>query len=137
MTLEEKRAIAIKFTQSIGGKVEALDRSVITDDFTYWAHGVGLIDADTLTKLVTTLRPAIPVPPAYKIFSTTAEGDRVTIEAQCDIPLSNGVRYQNSYHFLVQFRGNKVCHFKEYYDSKYAADSFGPILKNIPHGPGA
>jgi ketosteroid isomerase-like protein len=133
MNLEEKRAAAVKFTLSIGHD-PGFDESMITDDFLYWAHGVGTIDKDTFRNLIQTLRPVIPGPPTYKITGTTAEGDRVAIECDGATPLSDGTVYTNQYHFVVVFRGDKICLFKEYYDSKRAADSVGPILAKIPRG---
>jgi uncharacterized protein len=136
MTPDEKRAAAIRMVKSVGhGSGFASD--LMTSDFVYWAHGVGSLDAEAFRKLIMLLKPVIPAGPKYEIVGTTLEGDRVAIEAEGDCVLADGRPYKNKYHFLVVFRGEKVCGFKEYYDSKYSNDVLGPILKTLPTGPGA
>jgi ketosteroid isomerase-like protein len=135
MTPEEKRAAAIRMVKSVGHGTGFAD-DLVTSDFVYWAHGIGSIDGETFRKLVLTMKPVIPAGPKFHITGTTLEGDRVAVEADGDCVLADGRPYKNTYHFLVVFRGDKVCGFKEYYDSKYANDTVGAIIKTLPRGPG-
>jgi ketosteroid isomerase-like protein len=59
------------------------------------------------------------------IHGSTAEGDRVAVEAEAYGELRNGKIYNNTYHFLFLFRDGKIFRAKEYNDSKHAADIFG------------
>ena len=135
MTLEQKRAAAIKFALSVGTVPNGLDDDLVTEDFLYWAHGIGTIDKETFRRLIVTMKPLFASPVQFHIAGTTAEGDRIAIEADGDGTLTNGTPYRNKYHFLAVFRGDKIQSFKEYYDSKYSAEIFGPALAALPRGP--
>jgi ketosteroid isomerase-like protein len=135
MTADEKRAIALKLVNSIG-REGGFDDSLVTDDFTWWAYGVGTLNAEGFKALVAALRPVMPVTPSLTIVGTAAEGDRVAVEADGDTVLSNGTRYQNKYHWVVLFRDGRVCALKEFYDSKYAYETIGAAtLDTLPRGP--
>ena len=131
MSSEEKRAVAVKFLNSIAS-ASGYDESLAADDFTYWAYGVGTIDGATLKELVGNMKQIIPTEPIYHISTVTAEGERVVIEAEGDCKLADGTPYQNIYVFIATFRDGKVCAFKEYFDSRYAAECIGPVLKTLP-----
>jgi len=66
-------------------------------------------------------------PMSLKVHGVTADGDRVAIEAESYAPLQNGKIYNNTYHFLFQFRDGKICLAKEYNDSHHAATILGPV----------
>jgi ketosteroid isomerase-like protein len=134
MSAEKKREAALKMVRSVG-RDSGYDESLVTDDFTYWAHNVGTLKGAKIKELFTGLRHIIPKVPELDIIGTTVDGDRVAIEANGDCMLSNGVRYRNSYHWVVLFRGDKICYLKEYYDSKYARECVGAALDAIPRGP--
>ncbi len=128
---DEKRATALKLLRSMGHG-SGYDESLVTDDFCWWGHGVGTLDKHKFKELGATLKGVMPDPPELTILGTTVDGDRVAVEANGDCKLSNGVRYQNSYHWVVLFTGDKVRMLKEYYDSKYAGECIGAALNDIP-----
>jgi ketosteroid isomerase-like protein len=127
MTPDEMRAIALELVHSIGYGA-GLKENLVTDDFTWWGYGVGQLDLEGFKALARTIRPAMPRPPVLTIMGTAAEGDRVAVEADGDCILANGRRYQNHYHWVVRFRGPRVCALKEFYDSKYAHETIGSAL---------
>ena len=129
LTLDQKRAVALQLLHSIG-KNDGLDQNLITEDFCWWGYGVGELNTEQFKALAMTMRPVMPLPPALTIVGTAAEGDRVAVEAEGDTVLSNGKRYQNKYHWVVLFRGGRVCALKEFYDSKYAHDTIGSAILN-------
>ncbi len=63
-----------------------------------------------------------------KIVGMTAEGNRVAVEAEANIPLKNGKVYQNTYHFLFIINDGKIVLSKEYNDSLYASSALGGLL---------
>ena len=63
-------------------------------------------------------------PPKMTILSTTAEDDRVAIEAESHGRLVDGRPYENQYHFLLRFDADgRVVEFKEYFDTLYVFET--------------
>ena len=125
-TLERKRALAVRFIKRMQ-PCRGLDEELITADFRWWAASLGWIDRDQMRQLLTTLDAIMPEMPEMTILGTTAEGDRVAIEAIGRCALANGKRYDSTYHFLITVRGERVCAVKEYTDTKLAHETFGPV----------
>jgi uncharacterized protein len=53
----------------------------------------------------------------------TIEGNRAAVEAVSYMKMKNGKEYRNEYHFLFEFRGNKITKVKEYMDTAYMLDT--------------
>ena len=49
-----------------------------------------------------------------------AEGDKLSLEAESLGHLNNGRTYNQHYHFLIEFRGGKICAVREYLDTQHA-----------------
>jgi ketosteroid isomerase-like protein len=64
--------------------------------------------------------------PVVTVVATTAEGDRVAIEAVGKGRLRNGRSYDNRYHFLMEVRDDRVVAIREYMDSAHVVAAFGP-----------
>lgn len=58
----------------------------------------------------------------FTIRAMTAEGDRVAVEAESEGRHVSGKIYSNEYHFLMQFRGDKLAVFREYMDTERVTD---------------
>jgi ketosteroid isomerase-like protein len=56
------------------------------------------------------------------VISSLAEGDRVALEVTSSGDLKNGRLYRQEYHFLLEFRGGKICAVREYLDTQHAYD---------------
>jgi ketosteroid isomerase-like protein len=56
------------------------------------------------------------------IDNVIAEGNYVAIEGHSNAQAANGKTYANAYHFLFEFKGDKICKVKEYNDSHYAKE---------------
>jgi ketosteroid isomerase-like protein len=102
-----------------------VNESLVTEDFQIWGPTMGTLDMRTYKKLVAGLNKLMPVLVAMTIVGTTAEGDRVAVEAAGSTRLADGRVYENTYHILFQFRNGRIRMVKEYLDSKRAADIFG------------
>lgn len=61
----------------------------------------------------------------FTITGTTAEGDRVAIEAESYGMTRSGKLYNNLYHLLVQLENGKIKAVREYLDSGHATEALG------------
>jgi len=130
MSAEKNRATAIDFLLTKydhGG----LKESSVTADWRIWNPKSGYMDKNTYLGMLSRLSRVMPVPVVFTIVDSTAEGDRVALEANGYGKLTNGSVYANTYHFLFLFRGGKICEIREYQDTKLAADIFGPVMEQI------
>jgi uncharacterized protein len=125
-SIESNRALAIKFIERMktcGG----IDETLISDDFRWWASGVGYSDATQMKALIAQLKPMLPRLPDMTIASSIAEADRVALEVSGKCELADGRRYDNEYHFLIFVRDGRVCLVKEYTDTKLGHDAFSGL----------
>ena len=123
MSTEENRRTALKFFEALSSG--RLDETLITDDIAWWVPGRGTLSKAEFMALADGFQGLVESPITMTVKGVTAEGDRVAIEAESYGKLRNGKIYNNTYHFLLQFRDGKVCLSKEYNDSKHAADVLG------------
>jgi len=122
MGTEENRATALKMIKQIGKGI--IDESLVTPDVCWWVPGTGTMQKQDFLKLVEGFGNLTKGDCKFVIHGITAEGDRVAVEAESTAKLINGDTYNNTYHFLFQFKNGKIQLAKEYNDSKYASDSF-------------
>ena len=120
MNVEQNRLTAIAFLQRMGTGV--IDRALITEDLTWWVQGRGTYPIDEFEGMLTNLAALLEGPGEQRVIATTAEGDRVAVESEAHSVFKGGLLYENTYHFLLTFRGNLICSVKEYYNSAYTRD---------------
>jgi len=125
MSAEDNRQTALKYFELTKARNMPFAEELVTDDCTWWAAGFGTMDRKTFAGLAEQIKPLMPTMPTMTIEATTAEGDRVAMEAKGHATLSDGRVYENVYHFLFLFRDGRICHVKEYMDTQYAASLFG------------
>lgn len=108
-----------------------LDR--LTDDATWWIGGKPeLFDlagtktkaqmAELLGALVPATKNGLSVTPSAMV----AEGNKVAVEAESYGEFLNGRVYNNFYHFLLEFRGDKIASVKEYLDTQHTVETLKP-----------
>ena len=56
----------------------------------------------------------------------TADGDLVVVECRGDNDSKDGVRYDNVYCLIFQFRDGKIVGMREYMDTAFTEQVFGP-----------
>jgi len=122
MSAEANRQTVLKYLKLMHERNEPFADELISEDCRWWAPGVGVMDKAQFSALVENLRPVMPNLPKLHILGTTAEGDRVAVEAKGEGVLANGKPYENIYHFLILLRDGRICMVQEHCDSKYAAD---------------
>ncbi len=70
----------------------------------------------------------------FIVKEMTAEGNRVAVELESKATHNDGTPYQNKYHFLFVFDDDgKILEYKEYMDTKHAADIIGWKEPNLEH----
>jgi uncharacterized protein len=136
MSVEQNRAIALQFLQRMK-HCRGIDEALITEDFQWWTPGMGFVDKTKMQQIISTLDQIMPQMPDMTITGTTAEGNRVAIEASGSCELANGKRYANTYHFLIELQDGRVRRVKEYMDTKLAHDIFGSETPQPQRGVGA
>jgi ketosteroid isomerase-like protein len=123
MGVAENRATALIMIEKLSKGV--IDDDIVTSDVTWWVPGIGTVSRPAFTELANGFRSFLVDDVNMIVHGITAEGDRVAVEAEAHADLTNGKHYNNTYHFLFQFRDGKICHAKEYNNSAHVAEIFG------------
>lgn len=123
MSLEQNRTTAIKFLTGMKDH-NGIDGSFVSDDFQWWSPIHEPLTLAKINALIAGMGAIMPRLPEMTVVGVTAEGDRVAVETSGKCELTNGKRYDNTYHFLVLLRDGKIRMVKEYCDTKLARDAF-------------
>jgi len=111
------------------GKVNSGDldgaMSMLTADATLWLPGRGTLDKKGIRELYSGAQGMFEGKPSFEILGSTVQGNRVAVECEMKADLKNGKRYENQYHMLFLFDGDKIKSIREYTDSAPAAKAFG------------
>ena len=125
----DNRAIAKAFIASFpSGKI---DTSLMADEFTAWSTSSGEMEAPAqrLPGGVSVLATVFASPMQIDFVETTAEGDRVVIEANSSGPLVDGQEYSNRYVFVLRMKDGKVTRFEEHNNPIEVREKLGPLMK--------
>ena len=146
MSIEENRQKAIKFLELLATYrgVEAMD--MVHEDCHYWIIGnkekfpfAGDYNKQQLENIMVgsydvhdneAQAPDLENAPDHHVLGTTAEGNRVAVETRVQVPLGDGEVYDQTYHWLFEFKDGKIITLKEYLDTMKAMDAFKPIAEN-------
>lgn len=128
MSTEDNKALVTKFWESFsaGNYDDAL--AMLTDDATWWVAGSTVLSATytkpEFAKLLSEVTGSAPKGIAVTPKQLTAEGDRVSVEAESYAEISNGKTYKNIYHFMMVCRDGKLCAVREYLDTEHVTEVF-------------
>ncbi len=113
------------FERVAAGDVPGL-MALYSDRFTLWVAGSlpfsGVHRRSAIPAMVSGVRSMFPEGLRYTVRSMTAEGDRVSVEADVCGRHVSGAIYHNQLHYLFVVRNGKIESFKEYFDTLHAAD---------------
>ncbi len=102
---------------------------LLAEDATWWIAGTTDISGEYSKQQFGELMLGIAenAPNGIKVTpeALTAEGDRVSMEAESYGEISNGKVYNNFYHFMHTLRDGKLVSVKEYLDTQHVQDVFG------------
>ena len=101
--------------------------ATLTDDVEWTIAGrreelptAGTYDKRRLEKLMKAMQSQMEGPMTFTLTGQVAEGDKMSIEAESVGRLNNGKTYEQQFHFLLEFRGGKICAVREYLDTQHA-----------------
>jgi ketosteroid isomerase-like protein len=101
-------------------------RETIAPTATWWVLGVGVLDREKVIQQLQHLLGDAQVAETH-ILGTTAEDDRVAVEAHGNFVFADGRAYRNHYHHLYRLAGNRVVAVREYLDLRETERVFGPM----------
>jgi ketosteroid isomerase-like protein len=122
---EQNRAIALEFVEALtSNDIERIER-LFHEEAEWWVLGAGTMSRQALIKAIAQQFSTVVVS-QMNILGTTAEGERVAIEAEGNFEFADGKVYRNRYHLLLIVRAGRVVHGREYLDTALLARVFGP-----------
>jgi ketosteroid isomerase-like protein len=123
MGIEENRLAAAKLISCVadGRYPEAI--ALMTPDASWWIQGWQTFTGEGYMEMVESGAAKVDNTRfRMTVVATTAEKDRVAMEATSHATLQDGKIYENTYHFLFVFQDGLVKTVKEYLDTKYASE---------------
>jgi uncharacterized protein len=130
MSIDANKALVTRFWQtfSAGQYPEVLN--MLHDDATWWVAGAtmlsGTYSKPEFAKLLGQVTPMAPKGLRVTPKLLTAEGDRVSVEAESYAEMNNGRTYKNIYHFMMVIRDGKFIAIREYLDTEHVTATFAP-----------
>jgi hypothetical protein len=80
MSIEDNRLTALRLIEGLSKGV--IDEAIVTEDVSWWVPGRGIINKADFGKIVKTVSGLFKSGVVMTIHGSTAEGDRVAIEAE-------------------------------------------------------
>ena len=125
-TEQNKRAAIELFARFTASDIDGV-MATMTDDATWLIPGkpdaspaAGLYTKGKISGLFHTMLKRLKSGLKMTVKSAIAEGDKVALEVESHGELKNGNVYDQRYHFLIAFRGGKICAVREYLDTQHA-----------------
>lgn len=97
--------------------------ALTTEDAKFWTPGPGHMSKTQFREFFAPVGQMVEQI-KFTFDHSTAEGDRVALEANSEAKLTNGREYRNRYHFLFLVRDGKLSEVREYADSAPARAAF-------------
>lgn len=118
------------FLEAMGKGDVSRVRALASDELEYWVAGrtslSGSRDMAQLAAGMPNFAKFFPHGLRMSVTGTTAEAQRVAVEAVSHGTTADGKTYENSYHFLFEFDDSgKIAKLREYMDTAHVADIFG------------
>jgi len=123
MSLETNREAAIRLLQNVAKG--HLDMEILAEDAVWWVPGRPEMPLVQFKPAFAAFIQGLGGEGRMEVHAITAEGDRVAVEAESFFPLKDDRTYNNTYHFLVEFRDGRVIRVKEYCDTALVKATFG------------
>jgi uncharacterized protein len=118
------RNVALNFLGHISRGEIAAALTCVADDVVAWVPGhPDMTKAQLREFLEMSLERFVADSMSLKPIGTTAEGERVAVEAESNVLLKAGGRYTNRYHFLFVVREGKISAMNVYAGSGFSVDS--------------
>ena len=137
-TQQHKQAVETFFGHAGRGEVDAMF-AMMTDDATWWlptdAPGGRVMTRQEMHDFLTAFFPMMARHPRMEIQEMTAEGDRVCALMTSRDGLSRGgIPYNNDYHLLVRFAGERIAEIREYQNPMFSGALAAEFEENTTTG---
>jgi uncharacterized protein len=124
MSTLRARNVALTFIGNLERGEIAAAMMLVADDVAVWAPGHPDMTKSQLREFLEhSLERFVTGSVNLKPIGTTAEGERVAVEAESSVMLKAGGQYRNRYHFLFIVRDAKIRALNVYAGSGLAVDS--------------
>lgn len=127
MSTEQNKKLAIELFARFTASDIAGVMATMTDDATWLIPGkpdaspaAGLYTKEKISGLFHTMLKRLKSGLKMTVKSAIAEGDKVALEVESLGELTNCRVYNQHYHFLIEFRGGKICAVREHLDTQHA-----------------
>lgn len=132
MKSRSNKTTAIQFLYDMyAGNMSALG-AVMHPECVYEIKGSSVLSAKRAAKELLensgNSRNLFPDGIEIDILSSTAEENRVSVEAEGKGCTSDGTRYDNCYHFMFVFEQDRIISIREYADTALINAVFKPLL---------
>jgi ketosteroid isomerase-like protein len=131
MGLAANKKVIREFLANVEAGNKQAIADALADDLRWWVLGYGSLDKRLYLEELGQLSDKWAAPMKLTITGITAEGDRVAVEAEIENDFSDGRHYHQYNHFLFRVRDGKICEYKVYFDTKYAAERFGEDMPEV------
>ena len=123
---ERNKAFVERFFAALNAGDSGFIADAYTDDGEVWTMGATLISGrygkEQVRESSGRIFEAFPAGLVFTLVGLVAEGDKVAVEAESRGLHVSGRLYANQYHFLFEFRGDRVLRLKEYMDTERVTD---------------
>jgi ketosteroid isomerase-like protein len=131
MSIEaNKRLTAEFFARFSANDIDGV-LDTMTDDATWWIAGkpglaptAGVKSKAEIARVFDRLLGQLKSGLKMTVKGSIAEGDQVAVQLESHGELKNGRIYNNEYHTLVTFRGERICAVLEYLDTQHVFATF-------------
>ena len=127
MSTEQNKKLATELFARFTASDIAGVMATMTGDATWLIPGkpdaspaAGLYTKEKISSLFHTMLGRLKSGLKMTVNSAIVEGDKVALEVESLGELTNGRVYNQHYHFLIEFRGGKICAVREYLDTQHA-----------------
>jgi len=128
MSTEANKQLVTDFWAAFSASDFERALSMMAEDATWWVAGTfelsGTYTKAQFKELLGNVTSALPQGIKVTPKMLTAEGDRVSMEAESWVPHANGKVYNNFYHFMHVIRDGKLIAVREYLDTMHTRDVF-------------
>ena len=123
MDKEQLREIVKGFFKAINeGDAEKVLGVYYHPDIKYWIPGnskiSGLHNLESLGSVGFELLKAFPEGLKIEVENILIDGSNVSVTATGRAEFSDGVQYDNEYHYFLRFEGEKIIEAREYMDTQ-------------------
>jgi ketosteroid isomerase-like protein len=127
------REIVSKWFELFNAGKDADAFDLVADDVYWVAPGSGSTAAQFTKAQLRGFRAAVvnhSIAGKFEILPKgwTVEGERVAVQAECQVPLKNGKLYNNFYHMLFIVRDSKIREVYEYVDTLHGFETLKGII---------